>query len=305
MIKNSIQSWDGHSSAEKEEFIKRELELAKKQLSAAPFEQGTGAGSAKVKGDGTVASGEGSVAFGGAYSSTPTTASGEGSFASGAGVTSKAQVAHAEGLQTVAGRTQEEAVAAISTVPVSGSSAEEKAAKLIGYASHAEGHASQALGSSSHAEGYNTKALANATHAEGDTTTAKGEAAHSEGYNTNANGNQSHAEGSSTTASGKQSHAEGNASKAVGDSSHAEGTGTETSNASEHAAGKYNASHKSSSTFGDSGNTLFSVGIGSSNDDRKNAIEIMQNGAIYIYGLGGYDGTNPDTADSLQVLLGQ
>jgi hypothetical protein len=38
--------------------------------------------------------------------------------------------------------------------------------------------------------------------------------------------------------------------------------------------------------------TIHSVGIGTSEDDRKNAHEIMKNGDHYIYGIGGYDGAN-------------
>ena len=46
--------------------------------------------------------------------------------------------------------------------------------------------------------------------------------------------------------------------------------------------GKYNNSVRGSSTFGDSGNTLFSVGNGTANNARHNAFEIRQNGDIYI-----------------------
>ena len=46
--------------------------------------------------------------------------------------------------------------------------------------------------------------------------------------------------------------------------------------------GAYNNSVSGSSTFGDSGNTLFSVGNGTDNNARHNAFEIRQNGDIYI-----------------------
>ena len=46
--------------------------------------------------------------------------------------------------------------------------------------------------------------------------------------------------------------------------------------------GKYNNSVSGSSTFGDSGNTLFSVGNGTADNARHNAFEIRQNGDIYI-----------------------
>ena len=46
--------------------------------------------------------------------------------------------------------------------------------------------------------------------------------------------------------------------------------------------GKYNVSSSASATFGDSGNTLFSVGNGTSESARHNAFEIRQNGDIYL-----------------------
>ena len=39
--------------------------------------------------------------------------------------------------------------------------------------------------------------------------------------------------------------------------------------------------------------TIFSIGIGTSDTDRKNAIEVLRNGQVLIKGIGGYDGTNP------------
>ena len=46
--------------------------------------------------------------------------------------------------------------------------------------------------------------------------------------------------------------------------------------------GRYNNSVSASTTFGDSGNTLFSVGNGTTNNAIHNAFEIRQNGDIYI-----------------------
>lgn len=54
------------------------------------------------------------------------------------------------------------------------------------------------------------------------------------------------------------------------------------SNEYEISLGAYNVSSSGSSTFGDSGNTLFSVGNGTSNSARHNAFEIRQNGDIYL-----------------------
>lgn len=115
-------------------------------------------------------------------------------------------------------------------------------------------------------------------------------------------GESSHSEGDSTIAIGDQSHAEGLQTKAKGTASHAEGSHTEASNVSEHAEGRYNKSNKASVTFGNAGNTIHSVGIGTSNA-RKNAFEIMQNGDAYLLGIGGYDGTNPSSAQSVQQVI--
>lgn len=75
----------------------------------------------------------------------------------------------------------------------------------------------------------------------------------------------------------------GDTQKANGDYSFAEGQNTIANNRSEHAMGEFNESNKASDTFGDSGNTLFSIGNGTSATNRKNALEVMQNGDIYIY----------------------
>lgn len=103
-----------------------------------------------------------------------------------------------------------------------------------------------------------------------------------EGQGTSASGISSHAEGGGTTASGTFSHAEGMSTSAITQGSHAEGSNTIANNTSEHASGQYNVSNSASTTFGDSGNTLFSVGNGTSNNARHNAFEIRQNGDIYL-----------------------
>ena len=150
-----------------------------------------------------------------------------------------------------------------------------------GQNSHAEGTTTLAGGSSSHAEGSYTSALTDSSHAEGSTTLANGRYSHAEGNRTKANGMHSHAEGSYTNANGMASHAEGYWTTAATDYSHTEGYQTITTNQSEHASGQYNVSNSATTTFGDSGNTLFSVGNGDWSA-RHNAFEIRQNGDIYL-----------------------
>ena len=103
-----------------------------------------------------------------------------------------------------------------------------------------------------------------------------------EGYGTFAYGNYSHAEGYQTFINSSYSHAEGYLTSAGGNYSHAEGNFTVTNNQSEHASGQYNVSNKANNTFGNSGNTLFSVGNGPAYNARHNAFEIRQNGDIYL-----------------------
>lgn len=75
----------------------------------------------------------------------------------------------------------------------------------------------------------------------------------------------------------------GDTQEANGAYSFSEGQHTVANNRSEHAFGEYNKSNKANDTFGDEGNTLFSIGNGTSESTRKNAFEVMQNGDIYIY----------------------
>ena len=162
------------------------------------------------------------------------------------------------------------------------SHAEGEYTQARGTSSHAEGNSTIAYGYASHAEGEYTQANQDHSHAEGYNTEANGEDSHAEGYYTIARGTSSHAEGSTTEANGYCSHAEGYFTIASGDSSHAEGYETRTKNDSEHASGQYNNSVSASTTFGNSGNTLFSVGNGTAENARHNAFEIRQNGDIYI-----------------------
>lgn len=78
-----------------------------------------------------------------------------------------------------------------------------------------------------------------------------------------------------------------------GEASHIEGLSSIATNLGEHAEGKYNQSHKNQ--------TIHSVGIGTSNTNRKNAFEVMQDGSIYVYGLN-YDGSTLTNASTLQDI---
>ncbi len=169
--------------------------------------------------------------------------------------------------------------------------------------SHAEGRDTYAAGQYSHAEGRETEAFY-ASHAEGRGSKATGDVSHAEGLGTYAIGDHTHAEGQNTHAVGLNAHAEGLRGWANGQHSHAEGVDTVTSNTAEHAEGKFNKSNKADGSFGSAGNTLHSIGIGTSASDRKNAFEVMQNGDIYLLGVGGYDGKNPAASKAMQQVIG-
>ena len=132
-------------------------------------------------------------------------------------------------------------------------------------------------------------AIGNASHVEGTGNIAPKASATLEGLDTGATASfvngANHAEGAGNLAGAAASHAEGIRNE-IGNNayaSHAEGIKNTTQNRAEHASGQYNKSNKATDTFGDAGNTLFSVGCGTSDADRKNAFEVMQDGTCKYY----------------------
>lgn len=69
-------------------------------------------------------------------------------------------------------------------------------------------------------------------------------------------------------------------SKRIGNIELNQGEGIVTTNKNERAIGMYNVSHTSSDA---SGSTIFSIGIGTSDTDRKNALEVMKDGSVYMW----------------------
>jgi hypothetical protein len=132
----------------------------------------------------------------------------------------------------------------------------------------------------------------------GTNTTASGSNSHAEGKNTTASDEETHAEGVDSTASGNFSHAEGARTTSSGKASHTEGWMTSAQNTGEHAEGMYNISHRQTLGDGSYGNTIHSIGVGSANIYRQNAVEVMQNGDMYVLGVGGYQGTNTKVQDT-------
>lgn len=179
--------------------------------------------------------------------------------------------------------------------------------KSTGVAAHAEGGATIASGNFSHVEGRFTRAQGLCAHAEGysvegqeDSFGAMGPISHVEGYANIAGGNSAHAEGRLNLASGFASHAEGIETIAIGEASHAEGWGTKTYNKGEHASGTHNISTESPD---DAEATLYTIGMGWHSGLPKNAVEVKKNGDVFIIGIGGYDGTNASSAQSIQEFI--
>lgn len=142
-------------------------------------------------------------------------------------------------------------------------------------------------------------AIADASHVEGTGNIAPKASATLEGLDTGATASfvngANHAEGAGNLAGAAASHAEGIRNEIGGNAyaSHAEGIKNTTQNRAEHASGQYNKSNKATDTFGDAGNTLFSVGCGTSDADRKNAFEVMQDGTCKYYDV--------DTGEQINV----
>lgn len=180
---------------------------------------------------------------------------------------------------------------------------------------HAEGEFSQAEGNCSHAEGYDTLASGGHSHAEGSSTQATGSSSHAEGFETVASGSEAHAEGSYTKAIGGNSHAEGNNCEAKGYSSHAEGSYTKANGVNSHAqgvhtiandyqsvSGKYNADTSAPTSLTDTSGSLYIVGFGTSETDRKNAFRISAAGKCY--GTTTFGSSGADYAEYFEWLDG-
>lgn len=269
------------------------------------YDNNTAAGNkSHAEGKKTNASGDNSHAEG-----ESTEASGLNSHTEGYNTKATISNSHAEGFQTKALGINSHAEGLQSAASGFNSHAEGQKTEAAGNNSHAEGNQTQANKNNSHAEGCITVANGDASHAEGDETQAAGKWSHAEGYMSLAEGIASHAEGQYTTASGDYSHAEGTRTRASyinahaegqetmagAANAHAEGQGTVTAEVGGHVAGTYNAVVA---------NGLFNFGIGSSNDKRKSAMIITNEGKVYFIDAGGYDGgTSIANAKSIQDIL--
>lgn len=253
------------------------------------------------EGNNTIASGNSSHSEG-----TDTISQGHNSHTEGFKTISSGEQSHSEGTSTVASGSNSHSEGTSTTASGNNSHSEGLNTISSGINSHAEGNASKAYGSGSHAEGSGI-ASGNYSHAEGDQTKAEGAGSHAEGYKTIASGTYSHAEGGNTNSGGEYSHAGGVNCNSDGYASLAHGNHVNTKNNSEIALGKFNVVNEGDTLTEQS---LFTIGCGTSDTERENAILITQSGDAYFNGIGDYDGKEQlnDTgviseAQSLQKVI--
>lgn len=162
---------------------------------------------------------------------------------------------------------------------------------------------SDASGSKTITGGQWSKAYSEGGVSIGQINEARGKWAWAIGNGTKTNGKAAFACGDHTLANANYAFSEGTYTTANTQASHAAGYYTSTKNRSEFSIGEYNNSVSASTTFGNSGNTLFSVGNGTSNNARHNAFEIRQNADIYIT-LNGQDVKLQDKFSSIDTTIG-
>lgn len=123
------------------------------------------------------------------------------------------------------------------------------------------------------------------------------------GDNTIAIGMNTHAGATSSVAEGYMTSTR-NDSDANAAYSHVEGLNNATNNVAEHGEGKFGISYYADN-HDPSKCSIHYVGIGTNNqiEYRKDAIAIMENGDVYIVGIGGYDGKTIEGAQTVQQVL--
>ena len=158
--------------------------------------------------------------------------------------------------------------------------------RASGQASTAMGWWTTASGSKSTAMGEYTTASGGGTTAMGSETTASGRYATAIGRFTVASGNSSTAMGWWTTASGILATAVGNSTVASGNASTAVGRFTKARSFNSFIIGAYNDTITTSSLSNwNPEDPLFTIGNGSSDSTRRNAMMVKKNGEVYFPGV--------------------
>ncbi len=165
------------------------------------------------------------------------------------------------------------------------------------------------LGKYSFANGTDNKAINTYTEVSGKGNVAKGKFAkvwgkdNIGGYNTTTFGtgnvnlaDNSLVNGTNNINEGNNSVIHGNKNKNYGKRAFVVGNENITNNENEAAFGKHNNSEN---------DTQFSIGIGTLDTDRKNAVEVKANGDVYITGIGGFTGANSSSSKSVQEVINE
>lgn len=149
--------------------------------------------------------------------------------------------------------------------------------------SHAEGANNTIQGNyhSSHAEGIGNIVNSACSHAEGyyNTLEEKASTSHVEGENNIVSRANSHAEGYGNTVDGVYSHAEGYGNTVNSGCSHVSGMGNIVNNDAETVIGKYNKTNS---------DALFTVGNGTSDTARSNAMVVTKSGDVQASSFNGH-----------------
>ena len=178
-------------------------------------------------------------------------------------------------------------------------------ATALGYQTTAGGNYSTALGSSTTASGISSTAMGDNAMASGNDataigygTTASGNTSTAMGRNTKAIGDFSTSMGYQTTAGGDNATAMGTATTASGSYATAMGNNTKAPSGYETVIGRYNTTYTpADSTAGWNPNDrLFSIGKGTSNTNRSDAMVVLKNGKT---------GIGISTPDATFHLVGQ
>lgn len=143
-------------------------------------------------------------------------------------------------------------------------------------------NSTEVIGTYSLAGGQNVIASGNNAVAYGYRSIATGNNSIAVGYQVEASGIGSTALGGNTQASGSYTFVSGDATEAFGRNSVAFGENTYAHSMSEFVIGRYNAITTGNASTWNAGNSVFQVGIGDSESNRKNALTIRKNGWVGI-----------------------
>ena len=224
-----------------------------------------------------------------------TTASGSNSHAEGENTTASGEGSHAEGIHTTA-QFASHSGGYYSEANGNYSFAHGNVAKATGESSTAFGTNTTAEGNSSFVIGNKNVATGDYSLASGNQTNASGKSSAAFGDNTKAEGQSAFSIGTDTTATGVNSFAGGNQTYTKANNSIAFGSHSSTGNKTDNsiAVGEYvTTKTKNEASFGqynvcyanDSrvSSTIFSVGVGNADTNRRNAFDARLDGTTYYY----------------------